>query len=191
MMATKFVCSQPGCSSSFKSKSKLVRHNVTHSTLKLHTCQECKKCFKRKDHLSRHMLTHKPDEKTYICPYESCLSTRFVDNYHLKRHIVCVHESSNCCFDCKLTFKKKWENLEHQHYKHGSKAPFRCRHCFQPFFTDSHYYPHLDECKSKEVKILHPTPIVYIPRTFPYYYPGNRMQFLPLQIPMLSFPPQQ
>ena len=145
--SSQYHCEHPGCHSSFFSKDKLKRHGVTHVPSKSYSCRTCSKSYKRKDHLTRHMMTHNPEKKAYCCPYTTCNSSKFIDNYHLKRHITDVHEASKECHKCSAKFEKKWEKLRHQHFAHGEKAPYVCRTCSQPFFTNSHYYPHLEECQ--------------------------------------------
>jgi len=49
-----FTCTFPGCTKSFRKKSEVERHVLTHSGDKPFVCTDCSKSFKRKDHLQRH-----------------------------------------------------------------------------------------------------------------------------------------
>lgn len=147
------TCSFPECMKKFKKKAKLIRHELIHSASKSFSCIECGNTFKRKDHLKRHSLTHIPDGKSYKCPHADCASGGFVDNYHLKRHIRCVHDSPIRCFECNMNFEKRWLLAKHRHFIHSEVPQYKCEECKEYFYTSAHYHDHIQkECLQKIAK---------------------------------------
>jgi uncharacterized Zn-finger protein len=55
-----FYCSQPGCKKSFRYRSEILRHMVTHTSKRPYVCtfKNCMKGFKRSDALATHMRIH-------------------------------------------------------------------------------------------------------------------------------------
>jgi len=137
-----FTCTFPGCTKSFRKKSKLERHVLTHSDDRSFVCIYCNKSFKRKDHLKRHKLSHQIDGKKFHCPILDCASAGFVDNYHLRRHIEQVHNSPIKCNECSIRFEKKWLLAKHKWLFHKVPAPYECHECGKPFFVASRYQKH-------------------------------------------------
>ena len=153
-MTRTFACTSRGCSKSFKKKSKLERHILSHSSAKSFVCPACNHSFKRKDHLKRHSLSHDPEGKTFMCPHLECTAGGFVDSYHLKRHIACVHDAPIKCMECGITFEKKWLLLKHRHITHGEIVPFTCEICGKDFYTSAHYHEHMQREGDKKAASL-------------------------------------
>jgi len=85
-----FYCSQPGCKKSFRYRSEILRHMVTHTNKRPYVCtfKNCMKGFKRSDALATHMRIH-TREKTFECPYGNCkstFSTKAGLKYHTLKH---------------------------------------------------------------------------------------------------------
>jgi len=85
-----FYCSQPGCKKSFRYRSEILRHMVTHTNKRPYVCtyKNCMKGFKRSDALATHMRIH-TREKTFECPYRNCkstFSTKAGLKYHTLKH---------------------------------------------------------------------------------------------------------
>lgn len=85
-----FYCTQPGCKKSFRYRSEILRHMVTHTNKRPYVCtfKNCMKGFKRSDALATHMRIH-TREKTFECPYGSCkstFSTKAGLKYHTLKH---------------------------------------------------------------------------------------------------------
>jgi hypothetical protein len=85
-----FYCTQPGCKKSFRYRSEILRHMVTHTNKRPYVCtyKNCMKGFKRSDALATHMRIHNR-EKTFECPYGSCkstFSTKAGLKYHTLKH---------------------------------------------------------------------------------------------------------
>lgn len=144
---TKLICTFPNCHKSFSKPSKLQRHFLSHSENKSFICQACNASFKRKDHLKRHILSHDPNGKKFHCPHPDCASIGFVDNYHLKRHIACVHDSPIKCKICNICFEKKYLLSKHQHLQHGILPEFKCENCQKYHYNEAYYREHIRNCK--------------------------------------------
>jgi len=85
-----FYCTQPGCKKSFRYRSEILRHMVTHTSKRPYVCtyKNCMKGFKRSDALATHMRIH-TREKTFECPYGNCkstFSTKAGLKYHTLKH---------------------------------------------------------------------------------------------------------
>lgn len=85
-----YSCRYPGCEKSFRYKSEILRHLVTHANSRPYVCpyKECRKGFKRSDALATHIRIHTRD-KPFQCPSETCkcaFATKAGLRYHLSRH---------------------------------------------------------------------------------------------------------
>jgi len=94
-----FYCTQPGCKKSFRYRSEILRHMVTHTSKRPYVCphKNCMKGFKRSDALATHMRIH-TREKTFECPYGSCkstFSTKAGLKYHTLKHKSEKHSLNN------------------------------------------------------------------------------------------------
>lgn len=94
-----FYCSYSGCKKSFRYRSEILRHMVTHTSKRPYVCtfKNCMKGFKRSDALATHMRIH-TREKTFECPYGSCkstFSTKAGLKYHTLKHKTEKHSTNH------------------------------------------------------------------------------------------------
>lgn len=85
-----YTCDYPNCTKTFRYKSEITRHIVTHSDQRPYRCpyKECNKGFKRMDALSTHVRLHTGD-KPFKCPVGSCqmtFATKAGLRYHTLKH---------------------------------------------------------------------------------------------------------
>jgi uncharacterized Zn-finger protein len=96
-----FYCSYSGCKKSFRYRSEILRHMVTHTSKRPYVCtfKNCMKGFKRSDALATHMRIH-TREKTFECPYGSCkstFSTKAGLKYHTLKHKTEKNSTNHVC----------------------------------------------------------------------------------------------
>jgi len=81
-----FKCLQPDCGKTFKFRSEMKRHLITHSQKKSYTCNYpgCNKSFKRSDALGIHERSH-TDSTPFICNVPGC-DSRFTSKSSFMNH---------------------------------------------------------------------------------------------------------
>ena len=150
----KYVCTYPNCNKKFKKPCKLDRHMLSHSNERKFVCQQCNNCFQRQDHLKRHLKIHTQQTHQYKCPYSECFSLGFIDNSHLKRHIVTMHENPHKCLICSTKFVKKIMLLKHMTIIHKQLPPFSCELCKKSIYSHGQYEHHIKKHEeSKNAKL--------------------------------------
>jgi len=107
-----FSCSM--CTKSYKIKSELTQHEMTHSDHYNYSCETCGKQFRGKVNLRMHMKTHlSDDEKKHVC---SMCGHRFARLQHLRNHL--TTHSSVGTFPCEICgAKSKTMDALRQHKK--------------------------------------------------------------------------
>jgi len=107
-----FSCSM--CTKSYKIKSELTQHEMTHSDHYNYSCETCGKQFRGKVNLRMHMKTHLSDEeKKHVC---SMCGHRFARLQHLRNHL--TTHSSVGTFPCEICgAKSKTMDALRQHKK--------------------------------------------------------------------------
>jgi len=107
-----FACSM--CTKSYKIKSELTQHEMTHSDHYNYSCETCGKQFRGKVNLRMHMKTHLSDEeKKHVC---SMCGHRFARLQHLRNHL--TTHSSVGTFPCEICgAKSKTMDALRQHKK--------------------------------------------------------------------------
>jgi len=107
-----FSCTM--CTKSYKIKSELTQHEMTHSDHYNYSCETCGKQFRGKVNLRMHMKTHlSDDEKKHVC---SMCGHRFARLQHLRNHL--TTHSSVGTFPCEICgAKSKTMDALRQHKK--------------------------------------------------------------------------
>lgn len=107
-----FSCSM--CTKSYKIKSELTQHEMTHSDHYNYSCETCGKQFRGKVNLRMHMKTHlSDDEKKHVC---TMCGHRFARLQHLRNHL--TTHSSVGTFPCEICgAKSKTMDALRQHKK--------------------------------------------------------------------------
>ena len=129
------------CSRTFAIKSRLDRHEITHTGKKPFNCKTCSRYFTRKDHLMRHIKVTHPDNYTIYLTCETCflsfdnLSTLAV---HKRTHKI---RKNYKCETCLRSFTGKIDLIRHKR-RHTGERPFRCETCSRAFFVKAHLNNH-------------------------------------------------
>ena len=61
------------CDRTFKRRDNYLRHDESHETGRVYTCQDCQRCFKRVEHLREHLITqHTTVRPSYLYIEDRC-----------------------------------------------------------------------------------------------------------------------
>ena len=117
-MDKKYIYKCPRCSSTFKDKTGLNKHSLTHAGIKQYSCLECSKHFTQKGSLDHHMRsihlkikTHKCSVCTSVFPSEESLGKP------LKIHRKCKNYTCPLCpaaFIHKGALKNHLDSAKHK-----------------------------------------------------------------------------
>ena len=124
----KFACKL--CSYSSNDVGNFRRHQLKHSGVKAHKCDQCQKCFSHKHGLQQHIRTIHGNQK-FTC--EFCEET-FNQKGNLTRHVATVHQGRKdfVCPQCGDKFGQ--QNVLKQHMRiHTKEKPFSCLFCSKTF----------------------------------------------------------
>ncbi|CAL4061827.1 unnamed protein product [Meganyctiphanes norvegica] len=127
-----FQCDK--CDKTYKYRSSLNSHKVTHNVEKLYKCDECDKAFHFSTPLIIHKRTH-TDERPFKC--ESCSASfraRANLRFHQRLH---TGERPIICRDCGLGYKD-YTALKRHRIKIHSNYNVKCTHCSQILSADEH-----------------------------------------------------
>ena len=140
---------------SFKKRSRLTHHQMTHTGDRPHVCPEsgCGKTYVRAAHLKRHTetshSTQPPVLTSLSCTRAGCEKI-YGSQDSLNKHLKTVHEACECqavykCMepDCGETFRKRFQ-LRYHIYWHKGVLPFQCDFpdCLMKFGQKSHLERH-------------------------------------------------
>ncbi|XP_072280696.1 uncharacterized protein [Pyxicephalus adspersus] len=129
-----FQCSV--CSKCFKTKTKLFKHQRTHSAKKPIFCSECGKYFAHQSSFVRHKRLH-TREKPFSC---SKCGKDFVNKTQLASHEE-THVSEYACSECGKHFSRKASLFLHKRVHTGEK-PYACSECGKCFSRKSSFNRH-------------------------------------------------
>lgn len=138
------------CKKTYRSKSHLNRHCLTHFGTKPFTCQDCGASFTQKCTLKTHKLIH---EKANPFSCKWC-GQQFRLKQTMANHVMSIHGVvSNCgslyeCDKCKKKFVHKGK-LRRHYRSHSGEKPFKCDLCEKTFTQrinlKTHYKKHESE----------------------------------------------
>jgi len=127
------------CSKTFKYKSWLKRHKLTHEVGHIQ-CNYCPKSFKWCYNLKRHLITHL-GRKSYDCQH---CGKQFSYKYSLKYHIDSQHiekVKKVCCPICQKKLSNHNVLRYHNNRVHSGVKPFICW-CLMAFHAPNGLYRH-------------------------------------------------
>lgn len=136
MAPKNYQCELCGCT--YKTKSILKKHLLTHTSEKPFSCPLCSKQYTRSEHLVVHMRVH-TGIKPYVC--EMC-ARPFSKNQDLSRHKrIHFDEKKFQCPRCERRFKRSAD--VHTHMRtHTGIRPFVCKGCDKSYTSHSGLWKH-------------------------------------------------
>jgi len=121
------------CQKTFKTKSNLNKHMLTHTSKKPYECDTCNKSYKMKFNLNRYQNIH-TQTRSFKCYF--CDNKIIVQN--LERHLkVHTNEKPYKCDDCLTFYATKYELFSHKktHLSTELRFKFNCLKCPEKFKT--------------------------------------------------------
>ncbi|CAG0895819.1 unnamed protein product, partial [Darwinula stevensoni] len=128
----KFVCMV--CNTVLQNSSTLVRHMISHSGMKQHTCDICSS---KKDNVRNHIISIHYQVKRHTCPVCHQSFKGHLSN-HMRIH---SKEKPYECAHCKVSFCQKSQLLVHLRIHTGEK-PYSCSTCGKSFAHSSVWKAH-------------------------------------------------
>ncbi|XP_048759558.1 histone-lysine N-methyltransferase MECOM-like isoform X2 [Ostrea edulis] len=138
-----FKCDQ--CPRSFQWKSNLIRHQITHDSLKKFSCENCDKIFTDPSNLQRHIRSQHVGARSHACG--ECGKT-FATSSGLKQHQH-IHSSVKP-FQCEVCLKAytQFSNLcRHKRMHADCRQQIKCKDCGQAFSTVTSLSKHKRFCE--------------------------------------------
>ncbi|XP_040178205.1 zinc finger protein 2 homolog [Rana temporaria] len=137
-----FSCSE--CGKSFTEKRELIVHQKTHTT-ETHPCSECGKCFPEKKRLLSHQRTHTGDRPYSCSECGKCFSEKKRLLLHQRTH---TGDCPYSCPECGKCFTEKSSLLSHLR-THTGERPFSCSECGKCFTQQGSLIRHQRRHKSE------------------------------------------
>ncbi|XP_061162416.1 histone-lysine N-methyltransferase MECOM-like isoform X2 [Saccostrea echinata] len=138
-----FKCDE--CPRSFQWKSNLIRHQITHDSLKKFSCENCDKIFTDPSNLQRHIRSQHVGARCHAC--SECGKT-FATSSGLKQHQH-IHSSVKP-FQCEVCLKAytQFSNLcRHKRMHADCRQQIKCKDCGQAFSTVTSLSKHKRFCE--------------------------------------------
>eukprot|EP01084_Bolivina_argentea_P295984 509719_1 len=146
--AKPFKCDE--CSKSFRNKSGLSNHRITHNGDKPHKCtvSGCGKSVARSCDLTRHTRLH-TGHKPFKCQYKTCHKS-FTRSVQLRLHL--MDHTGQRPFKCDICMKgfKTLQNAQIHMRIHTGEKPYVCTYCKKRFTQSSSLKTHLASIHSEE-----------------------------------------
>ena len=147
-----FVCNQINCNKTYKTKSHLITHQLTHSSVKSFGCNKCDKRFKSNSELNLHKKFVHSNIHPFICPQSNCnKSFKRISHLNLHKRIHCSDKPFECD-ECNQRFKLKYYLSAHKMRLHKDIKRHKCfdNNCDKSFVFFSELKKHIGYKHSNE-----------------------------------------
>ncbi|KPJ05348.1 Zinc finger protein 26 [Papilio xuthus] len=128
-------CNQ--CGDKFKGKHTLRTHKIRiHGVQRNYICDICKKSFKTKSRLESHIVTHNATLASKLAFCATCNSVGGSGVKQLTyKHVLCYPVTYEC-MECKKKFASKVYWRKHCEFYHQRKSQYKCETCNKLFISD-------------------------------------------------------
>ncbi|KAJ8704898.1 hypothetical protein PYW08_012218 [Mythimna loreyi] len=126
------------CGIKFKDKNNLRGHiNRAHSGLRDFICDICKKTFKTKTRLETHMVTHSGHLAKKLAYCQQCqVQYKNIQVYRNHLKTSAKHSEGHPCSECNKKFRSKGYLRQHYNFYHLRKSRYKCEVCNKIFISN-------------------------------------------------------